>query len=242
MTDRRLTEDEAAAVFRRAAELDDARSPDERGLDRLAIERAAAEVGLAPASVRQALAELDAGRLTVAQRSRWRWNDQVATVDRRLPQTADAVRHHLEIYLQRQTLRVARRRGVVSIWEPATGLGATIVRKTDLSARLRLRDVSQVTLCVTGDSREAHVRVDLDFSRVRSANRSGAIAGAAIGGGLAMAGAAGLVAGVELALLALPGGAALSAGTWVGARSNYAQTVSRAVNAIELVLDELDDV
>lgn len=229
-------------MFRRAAELDDARQPDERGLDRLAIERAAMEVGLAPASVQQALAELDAGRLRVERhRSRWRWADEIATIDRRLPQSADAARHHLETFLKQQTLRVARRRGVVTIWEPASGLGATILRKTDLAARIRLRDVSSVSLCVTGDRHGCHVRVDLDFRKARSNNRGGAIAGAIVGGVMATAGTLAVVGGAEVAAFVIAGGAATAGGTFFGARSSYAQTVTKAISAIELALDELDD-
>ena len=229
-------------MFRRAAELDDARQPDDRGLDRLAVERAALEVGLAPASVQQALAELDAGRLRVERhRARWRWADEIATIDRHIPQSADGARHHIETYLKQQTMRVARRRGVVTVWEPATGLGATILRKTDLAARIRLRDVSSVSVCVTGDRHGCHVRVDLDFHKSRTNNRGGAIAGAVLGGLIATGGLAGVVAGAEVAVLAIAGGAATAGGTFYGARSTYAQTVAKAANAIELVLDELDD-
>ena len=272
MADRRLTEDEAAAIFRRAAELDDSRAADGAGggsaggLERVAVERAAVEVGLSVASVRRALAELDAGQLrsaasaSLSLRSRWRWADGVATIERRLPLSAVEAQAAMETYLRRQTLRVARRRGPVSVWEPASGLTASIVRTTDLSGRLRLKSVSQVTLCVVADDaasddedgqrrggrggrgRGCHVQVDVDFSKARRENRGGAIAGAVLGVAIATGGVVGaVVGGAEAALLAVPGGAAAVTGTWFGARSTYAKAVARAVSAVELALDELEE-
>ena len=83
----------------------------------------------------------------------------------------------LESYLRLQTLRVARRRGNVSVWEPSAGLAAKIMRGTDLQGRIRLKTVNGVTLCVTDDgSGGCVVQIDLDFTHTRRANRNGAAA------------------------------------------------------------------
>src|SRR5690606_33273589 len=60
----RLSRDEVALVLRRAAELDAAAGgPPPDGYEPAAVEEAAREVGLSPAAVRQAVAELRAGVL-----------------------------------------------------------------------------------------------------------------------------------------------------------------------------------
>lgn len=243
MGDRRLSEEEAAAVFRRAAELDDALAPGERGLDRVAVERAALDVGLAAESVQQALAELDAGRLAAglaapAQR-RWRWRGQVATVERALPTDPATTRRHLDGFLAAQTLRVARRQGEVTLWEPSPSLGSRILRRTDLAGRIRLADATAVSVCVTALVGGSFVRVDIGLHRARARRRRRAIAGTAIGGALGVVGIAGIAAGVEVASLAVAAGAGAAGATAATARSSYEQVVTAAVNAVELALDDL---
>jgi hypothetical protein len=240
MVERRLSEDEAAAVFRRAAELDDARATT-GGFDRIAIERAAVEVGLAPASVQQALAELDAGKLAARTRSAWRWRDRVASVERVVPVRADEARYELETYLRRQMFRVARRPGVITVWEPATGLTASIVRGTDLHGRIRLKGVSTVTISVHDHPGGCRVCIDLDFKKARSDHRAGAIAGGIVGTTAMLAGAIGVATGAEPMAFAVAGGAAAIGGTFFGTRSGYSAVVEKAVAAVELALDELDN-
>ena len=241
--ERRLTEDEAAAVFRRAAELDDA-APDARsgGLDRIAVERAALEVGLSRSSVHRALAELDAGSLrpAVSPANRWRWRDGVATVERIVDVQPSVAQAHLDAYLKRQTLRVTRRRGPITVWELAEGVTASVVRGIDLQGRLRLKSVSAVTLCVMPDEAGSHIRVDLDFKKARRDNRAGAIVGSVVGALAIAGGVTGAVFGAEAALIALPGGTAMGIGSWFGARSGYATIVDKAVQAVELALDNLE--
>lgn len=256
MVDRRLSEEEAAAVFRRASELDEAASRHGAargdvsgfgGLDRIAVERAAVEVGMTAGAVRQALAELDAGVLAEGRPAGaltaaigGGWPEQVVAVDRVVAGRPRATEANLEAWLKRQTMRVSRRRGPVSVWEPAEGITAKVMRGTDLAGRLRLKSVTAVTLCVLPHDDGARVRIELDFLHVRRKHRGGAIAGLAFGGLAAAGSLAGVVLGVEPALLAAPVGGAVAAGSWIGARRELRKSVVRSVQAVELCLDELD--
>ena len=242
MAERRLTEDEAAAVFRRAAELDEsaaATRSSATGLDRVAVERAAVEVGLSPSAVQRALAELDAGRLS-DRPSPFQWREGVATVERIVAVSPDEAQAELEAYLRRQTMRVARRRGPITVWELAEGMTASVVRGIDVHGRLRLKSVSGVTLCVMPVDDGTHVRVDLDFRKARNDNRVGAIFGSVLGGTAIVGGAVAALLGAEAAIAAVPIGGVVSAGAFFGSRSGYADIVDRAVRAIELALDELE--
>ena len=241
----RLTQDEAAAVFRRAAELEAEADPTGAtagGLDRTAVEVAAVEAGLSPAAVRRAMSELEAGRLSVERGRRFSWKASTATVERALPMPAGTAVATIEAFLRRQTFRTVRRRGDVSVWEPASGLSAQVVRGTDLSGRLRLKKVNLVTVCVTPDltGLSCTVRIDLDFTAERRKQRGGAITGVVVGTTVVAGAATAAVIGPELALLAVPGGAGIGVGGWFGARSSYSSAVDKAVSAIELVLDELE--
>ena len=248
MTDERLlSEDEAALVFRRAAEIE-AQSPgDKAGFDVETLERIAAEAGLSPAAVRQAVAELQTGRLpattTPAGRGRLRAVPSAVTVERRMAVPAATVASRLETYLRSQTFRVCRRRGSLTIWEPGRGLAANLVRGIDVVDRVRLRRVDGLEVHVEPEGERGertHVRIVLDLSTVHRNARNGTIAGGALGVAGVVAGAAGVVLGAPEVLIALPATTGSGAGAWFGARNTYAKHVKRAVDAIELVLDELE--
>ncbi|MBA3654492.1 MAG: hypothetical protein H0W70_09900, partial [Actinobacteria bacterium] len=165
MTGEEVTSDEAAAVFRRAAEIDQGRQTgDGRALDLAALEQAGIEAGLSRASIRQALAEVRAGALEplVARPD--------AVVTRTLRASAAQVDRHVDRFMRQQKFRVVRRLGDRTVWEPDRSFGATVVKTLDINRRIVLREVSQLTTCVVavpGEHQHAHMRFELDLARVR---------------------------------------------------------------------------
>ena len=247
MTEERLLrEDEVALVFRRAAELE-AQAPGDRAeLDVATLERIAVEAGLSPAAVRQAVAELQTGRLPVpveGRRGRRRAVPSSIVVERRLPVPADVVSQRLEGYLKAQMFRVCRRQGDLTIWEQSKSLAANVLRGVDLTDRIRLRRVDGLEVQVTAEGdrgTRTHVRITLDFTKVHRNARTGVITGAAIEGVSVVLGVAGAALGEPLSLTLPVMTAGPAAATYYSTRSTYGKHVKKAVDAIELVLDELE--
>lgn len=241
--ERLLSEGEAALVFRRAAELESTAPGEQPTFDANTLERIGAEAGISPAAIRQAVAELQAGRLTPATTGRRRLPNLVpneVVIERRLAAPSSTVNQRLETYLRHQMFRVCRRRGALTVWEPNQGLVANLVRGTDVIDRMRLSKVDRVELHVEADGGATRVRIVLDVGRARTSARAGSITGAALGGAGLVAAGAGLVLGAGEVALLLPVTSAGAAGAFIGARSNYAKKIKRAVDALELVLDELE--
>jgi hypothetical protein len=139
--------------------------------------------------------------------------------------------------------RVSRRRGPLTIWEPSRSLAANLVRGIDVVDRMRLRRVDglEVHVGAEGDrGLRTHVRIVLDVSKIHRNARNGSITGLAIGATGVAGGVTALVLGVPEVLFAAPAVAGTAVGAHFGARSSYAKHVKRAVDAIELVLDELE--
>ena len=241
--ERLLSEDEAALVFRRAAELEATAPGEQQAFDAETLERIGAEAGLSPVAIRQAVAELRAGRLEPTGRRRLpALVPNQVVIERRLAAPAAAVTRRLETYLRRQRFAVCRRRGNLTVWEPSRGLVDHVLRSTDVIDRLRLSKVDGVQLHVEPgpEGRGSHVRIVLDVGRARSNARTGSITGAALGATGVVAAGAGVVLGAAEVALVLPLTTAGAAGAFIGARANYAKKVKRAADAVELVLDELD--
>jgi hypothetical protein len=240
--ERRLTDEEVSAVFRRAAELDDAGELETTALDRTAIERAAVEAGLSLEAIRGALAELDSGRLSLGQTTRRQlWPDRRVMVERKVPVGEAVAGERIRAFLRGQTMRVTRRRAGVTVWEPAEGVAARVVRGVDLAGRMQLKYVSRVTVSVVGDAVASHIRIELDFARLHSNNLGGAVTGAGIGAVVAAGSVVAAVVASDASLLAIPIAGAVSATTWFGTRSSYRARVDKAVAAVELVLDVLEE-
>ena len=236
-----LSEDEAALVFRRAAELEVTAPGEQPTFDAQTLERIGVEAGLSPAAIRQAVAELRAGRLTPAGRRRLpAIVPEEIVIERRISAPSATVNQRLETYLRQQMFRVCRRRGALTVWEPNKGLVANLVRGTDVIDRMRLSKVDRVQLHVEATGSGSHVRIVLGLGRARASARTGSITGAALGATGVVAAVGGLALGAGEVALVLPFTSAGAAGAYLGARSNYARMVKRAVDAIELVLDELD--
>lgn len=236
-----LSEEEAALVFRRAAELESIPPQELPRFDAATLERIGAEAGLSPMAIRTALAELRSGRLvTPAAHSGAVPVPRHVAIERLIPVDAAVAEERLERFLKGQVLRVCRRRGSLTIWEPSRSLGANLARGIDLTDRMRLSRVDGVELLVEPSEGGTFVRVVLDLARIHRNVTAGVIASGALGGVGLLAGLGGLVLGAPEALLVVPATSAGAAGAYLGTRSTYAKHVKRAVDAVELVLDDLE--
>jgi hypothetical protein len=228
----RLGPDEIALVLRRAAELDVASGqPDDEGLPVEAIEAAAAEVGLPPAAVRQAVAELRAGLLAEPAERPARGTLVEAGVVPFAPDEAIAM---VGRWLESQSFTRHRVRGGAHVWRPRDDLFAKLHRSFDWVAPMRLKDVREVTVRAVEVSGGTLVRVEATLD-------DGVVAAPGIGAGLG--GVAGSTTGVVGGLLAsastpaiVATGATLAGvgavgGWWVGVRHRRARA--------EQVADEL---
>ena len=125
-----VTTDEAAWVFRRAAELEAAvGAGPEALLDVRTLEAAGVEAGLSPASIRAALVELRAGALAAPDPEPDEPSGRRAIVrTRAVPGPAAEVARALDELARRNVLSVRRRRGAGTVWERRTGVLAACQR------------------------------------------------------------------------------------------------------------------
>ena len=244
MSDDGLTTDEAALVFRRAAELDESsRSgpPRGTGLTAADVEQVAREVGLSPQNVRRALAELKAGTLTrpVPVR-RGALGPPAVVVTRMISLPSGTVDAAVDRFLRKQLFHVARHLGDRKLWTPRQGVGPSMARALDFSHRLVLTQASQITTVVAAEPGDEAVCVNIEahLTNVRRGFRALAASGAVLGVGAA----AGLVAatGDPTALVAVPAGAGLAGGTYAAARAGYRSAAGRLEAALERFLDTLE--
>src|SRR5262245_53235216 len=123
MGEERLTPEKVQLVLRRAAELDQ-RPPADEAMSQAEVEALAAEVGLSPAAVQQALAEVRAGAV-VAPRPPGALERVLGcstiVVERTVHGSVGEVQRRVERALRGQLLRKQRDYGVRSTWEHAPG-------------------------------------------------------------------------------------------------------------------------
>lgn len=239
MADERLTDDEVALVLRRASELDvRPASLDGAGLPVTAVEAAAAEVGLSPAAVRRAVAELRAGALDDEP-------DGTPSIvcARVVPAAADDALASVATWLRGQAMVRARDRGSEQVWRPREDVFARIQRKVDPVKRLRLIGVDEVVVRAVAVEGGTLVRIRARLTRPSTrAPRRTAGAGAAAG-----VAAAGFVGGlvVDPAVLGavasgVPAGAGLGVLGWRIGRARLARARHRVTEAVDGLLDELE--
>lgn len=198
------------------------------------------EVGIAPAHVRQALAE-ERMRVSIAPEegpmARF-FGGAVARAARTVSGEQRRVLEALDSWMQQEEcLQVKRAYGERIVWEERGGFLSNMRRGLNLGGRgyhlAKAREVSATVLQV--DERRVLVRLEADLGNVRG-ERVGA------GGGLVLAtvGAAStlLVLGVLPVLAIAPVVAGLGGGYFV-ARS-HASSVERAQLALEQVLDRME--
>ena len=228
-----ITSDEAAAVFRRAAELDLRRSATPgKALDLAAVEQAGLEAGLSRDAIRQALAEVKAGTLEPQQTH--------AVVTRTLSMTPDALEGAVKDFMREQNCRLVRRLEDRTIWLPDRSFWGGVRRTLDFSRKIVLREVGEVTTCVVGipgEHHRAHVRFEIDMRRIK---RGWNVLPTALGAA-GIAGASVAAALEPAALIAIvPGASAVVGGAFAGARAGYRGSVRRNVTAVERFLDLLE--
>lgn len=231
-----LTPDEAAAVLRRAAELDAADPHDDERLDERVLREAAQEVGLSGEAVDRAVRELRAGALQPLPPlppDRRAGLPVLVTVERTHPLPPDRLAAGLDAWLRGQWFAPRRRRGDACDWEPRTGSLARARRAVDLGRHLRLADVRRLRVETGSGSR---VRLTADLGDLRTGMLVGWVAAptALVGGVTALA----VGAGPEL-LLAGPAGLAAGGAGWLSARRTLEVRTARVREELELALDQL---
>jgi hypothetical protein len=232
-SDDRLTDDEVARVLRRASELDLGAATSlatGEGLPVASVEAAAAEVGLSPAAVRQAVAELRTGALDE--------QESPIVCARVVPLPSDAALEAVGRFLTRQVMARARARGSEEVWRPREDWLAGMQRGLDWAKAIRLRAINEVVVRAVEVEGGTLVRLVAHPSgAVASAPGIGLGVGTIVGGGL---GALGAVIAPELALAAVPGGTAGGYGGWRVGRRVQRRQRWRVAEAIDGLLDELE--
>ncbi|MGH9244437.1 MAG: hypothetical protein ACRD29_09000 [Acidimicrobiales bacterium] len=176
-----LTSDEVAAVLRRAAELEGEGSPGDGSqtdrIDLTAVEQAAAEVGLSPAAVKRAYAELQVGSLGAQQaiaRTEGGIIGPAAVAEQRVVHLSpDEVRARAGRFLQRQTFELRRSNPEFSLWRRRSDVAASVRRAFDFSKRIKLTQPRAITVHLTevvdlADQPATLVRVEADLGHIKA--------------------------------------------------------------------------
>lgn len=237
MAEQRLTHAEVQLVLRRAAELERRRTDDE-ALSARELQELAAEVGLSPAAVEQALGEMRAGALEAPSPPGGLervLGPRRIVVERTIRDDARSVRARLERMLHEQVLRKKRDFGARSLWEPAPGWMARVRRR--LSGRQLFGDADELEVAVVdaGDGRTT-VHLATDIGALQRRVVGGAALGTAVGLGLALLlSAMGTPQAVEW--LAAAG---CAAGGSIGSLRVYRRQLGSTATALEHLLDRLE--
>jgi hypothetical protein len=239
MLPERLSPEEAAQVFRRAAELETAGMHGDSGalLDPDTLEAIGREVGLSSAAIHAALLELRSGGLREADRE----FDMVSS--RVVPGPASDVRLSVDELARGNLLTMRLSRGDTTAWTRQQGVGRAVLRRLGGRARYPLGAVRELRATVTDHpSRAGLVRVCLEARLAYPWQflplRTQALVGAGVGGG-AVAVAWGLqhlggTSGLSAVAFVVP----LSA-FGIGART-YRKAVVCAEAALQVFLDRLE--
>ena len=246
-TGARLTSDEVALVLHRAAELealDDATGPGV-AYDAAAVEEAAREVGLSPAAVRQAVAELRVGVLptppAVGRRGRsrsWAVSGRRVTDQRLVDRSPDEALATVDRFMRTQMFELRRRAGDRSLYRHRADLIAGLRRRLDFAGAIKLEGLTMVDVVVTPADDRTLVRVEAELATTHSSAVAG---GAAVGTGVtvvtglvgAMAGEAGLViAAVPAGAMVGAGGIRMAAGRWQRRRDDLADVIGHLLDRL----------
>ncbi len=231
----RLTDEEVARVLRRASELDPATTtPADSGMPGAAVEAAAAEVGLSPAAVRQAVAELRTGALDEP--------GALVVCARVVPGSSADALVSVGHWLKGQAMVRARDRVTEQVWRPREDVMARIQRRLDFAAAIRLRAADEVVVRAVDVEDGSLVRLTVHLEPpIAGAPRLGA----GIGGAGGVLAAVGLAAATGDPGPVLVLGTAPAAGTggyigWRIGRRVRERERQRVGEAIDGLLDELE--
>ncbi len=239
----RLTRDEVALVLRRAAEIEAADDRAAGGLDGYepeAVEQAAREVGLSPAAVRQAVAELRVGALPgEAGQGRGRTVSSRLVAHQRLVETAPAVVHAaVDRFLRTQMFELRRRAGDRSLYRQRSDLVASLRRGLDFAGAIKLEGLRTIDVVVTPADERTLVRVEAELSSSRAnAVAGGAAAGTAVTLTTGLVGA--LLAEPGLVIASLPAGAVVGGGGMRVAGARWRKRRDDVAEVLASLLDRL---
>lgn len=238
-----LTRQDLEAVIRRATELEtEAGTAPE--LSEADVLRIAAEVGLSEPNTRRALAEFRANSPSGMLLTERGWVSRLCgaglvTSARTVDRPAEEVRQELEAHFQtNESLRIVRRTKAGSLWEPESGVVASLMRGFDLLGKgyqlaKKGKAVELRVVPLSDESSQVSLTIDL------TNDRAGWFWGLGIGLGAPVTLVAiGIAASVpDIPTLAAALSPAFLAGTISLARAGY----RRAVEQMRLVLDGLLD-
>ena len=239
----RLTSDQVALVLRRAAELDALTTApgEDDGYDPGAVEEAAREVGLSPAAVRQAVAELRVGALPAPaadRRPARAGRSRIVTHQRLVDVTPASVQATVERFMRTQMFELRRRAGDRSLYRPRSDLVASLRRGLDFAGAIKLDGLRTVSVTAIEADDRTLVRLEAELT----ASRANAVAGGAAAGT-----AVALLTGLTGALLsepvlvvgALPAGAAVGGGGIRVAEARWRKRRDDVAEALDALLDRL---
>lgn len=247
MTDRKalVTRHQLERVLARAAELQGMSADSEEPSDALTetqVEELGKEVGLSPASIRQALAE-ERARSVVAPENSGRGlgtsllGDSRVASQRIVPGAPARVLDTLDRWMQRdELLRLVRQRHDMRVWEPSRGLVDSLRRAFGSRDYALFRANEIMATVVPVEESSSLVRIQADFSQVRSSGVTQTVLGAGVG--TAATGAA-IVMNIMLPVAIVPA-VGVTALAYFTARRRQQHALQRGLLSIEYVLDRLE--
>jgi hypothetical protein len=239
-----LTPDDAAAVLRRAAELDTPSLEQHDVLDEQVVRDAAREVGLSDAAVEQAVSEWRAGALAplppLPPDRRLGLPGSVA-VEARLALPPAQAAERLDAWLRGQWFELRRTRGNESEWAPRSGPLASARRAADLDRRIRLRGVGRLRACVAPAESGSRVRLVAHVEGVRWGLLTGLVATPAVVAFGVVGTAAAALGGDPMpeVLLALPAAGGAGGLGWFAASAALQGRRTRLEEDLERAMDQL---
>lgn len=239
-TSRTLTTEQLEAVIRRAVELE-AGSPGrlEEGVSEAEVVRIGRELGLDPATIRRAMAEVRARPPEERGALARTMGPATVRASRVIPRPAGDTAARLERYLHETELMVTQRRFQERTrYTRDSSLGAGVARVVrDLSRGRKPVDLKQLDVAVSAlDDHRCLVEASTDLGGTRAGHAAGAVgAGGSLASGLAVAVWATPVAD-PLMLLGIP----ILAGAWAGMRAIYGVTVRSTREKLEALLDRVE--
>jgi hypothetical protein len=238
-----VTRHQLERVLARAAELQGLSADSDEPSDALTetqVEELGKEVGLSPASIRQALAEERARTVVTPEGSGLAMSllgDSRVASQRIVAGTPARVLDTLDRWMQRdELLRLVRQRHDMRVWEPSRGLVDSLRRAFGSRDYALFRSSEIIATVVPVEENSSLVRIQADFSQVRSSGMTQTVLGAGVGS--AATGAA-IVMNIMLPVAIVPvlGVTALA---YFGARRRQQHALQRGLLAIEYVLDRLE--
>lgn len=237
-----VTRTQLERVLARAAELQglsaDSAEPSD-ALTEAQVEELGREVGLSAASIRQALAEERARSVITAEDSGIATSllgDSRVGSQRIVPGAPPRVLDTLDRWMQRdELLRLVRQRSDMRVWEPGRGLVDSL-RRAFGSRDYALLRANEIVATVVPVEENSLVRIEADFSQMRSSGVTQTVLGAGVGGA---ATTAALVMNVMIPVAVVPA-VGVTALAYFAARRRQRHALQRGLLSIEYVLDRLE--